>query len=117
MYLGAHKTNWQNNIVHHLWCADGMFTTGKVLKTFGAQLAPNLVHLNHFPYKKAHTLDKSDPRWLHEKEVDMVKVVLCRFITSQLDAISLRNALVKTCKMNLRQAGNKADKIANALFK
>ena len=50
-------------------------------------------------------------------QVDMVKVVLCRFITSQLDAISLRNALVKTCKMNLRQAGNKADKIANALFK
>jgi hypothetical protein len=47
----------------------------------------------------------------------MVKVVLCRFITSQLDAISLRNALVKTCKMNLRQAGNKADKIADALFK
>lgn len=68
-------------------------------------------------YKKAHTLDKSDPRWLHEKEVDMVKVVLCRFITSQLDGISLRNALVKTCKMNLRQAGNKADKIADALFK
>ena len=26
-----------------------MFTTGKVLKTFGAQLAPNLVHLSHFP--------------------------------------------------------------------
>ena len=50
-------------------------------------------------------------------QVDMVKVVLCRFITSQLDAISLRNALVKTCKMNLRQAGNKADKIADALSK
>ena len=49
VYLGAHKTNWQKTIVHHVWCADGMFTTGKVLKTFGAQLAPNLVHLNHFP--------------------------------------------------------------------
>ena len=50
MYLGAHKTNWQKNIVHQLWCTDGIFTTGKVLKTFGAQLAPNLVHLSHFPY-------------------------------------------------------------------
>ena len=68
-------------------------------------------------YKKAHLLDKSDPRWLHKKEVDMVKVVLCRFIKSQLDGISLRNAVRKTCKMNLRQAGNKADKIADALFK
>ena len=50
-------------------------------------------------------------------QVDMVKVVLCRFIKSQLDGISLRNAVRKTCKMNLRQAGNKADKIADALFK
>jgi hypothetical protein len=49
VYLGAHKTNWQKNIVHQLWCTDGIFTTGKVLKTFGAQLAPNLVHLSHFP--------------------------------------------------------------------
>ena len=54
MYLGAHKTNWQKTIVHHVWCADGMFTTGKVLKTFGAQLAPNLVHLRNFPHA-AHT--------------------------------------------------------------
>ena len=50
-------------------------------------------------------------------QVDMVKVVLCRFIKSQIDGISLRNAVRKTCKMNLRQAGNKADKIADALFK
>ncbi len=35
-------------------------------------------------YKDAHKLDKNDPRWLHAKEVDMLKVVLCRFIKSQL---------------------------------
>ena len=33
-------------------------------------------------YKQAHKLDKSDPRWLHEKEVDKVKVVLCRYSLS-----------------------------------
>ena len=33
-------------------------------------------------YKHAHKLDKSDPRWLHEKEVDKVKVVLCRYSLS-----------------------------------
>ena len=47
----------------------------------------------------------------------MVKVVLCRFVKSQLDGISLRNAVRKTCKMNLRQAERKADMIAEALFK
>ena len=50
-------------------------------------------------------------------QVDMVKVVLCRFVKSQLDGISLRNAVRKTCKMNLRQAERKADMIAEALFK
>ena len=50
-------------------------------------------------------------------QVDMVKVVLCRFIKSQLDGISLRNAVRKICKMNIGQAEIKADKIAEALFK
>ena len=68
-------------------------------------------------YKKAHLLDKRDPRWLHEKEVDMVKVVLCRFVTAQLDGLSLRNALFKTSNINLRQAESKADKIVEALMK
>ena len=35
-----------------------IFTTGKVLKTFGAQLAPNLVHLSHFPH--IHTRRTAD---------------------------------------------------------
>jgi len=43
-------------------------------------------------YKFASSLDKNDPRWLHAKEVDMVKVVLCRFIKSQLTGQSLINA-------------------------
>lgn len=49
----------------------------------------------------------------------MVKVVLCRFIKSQLDGISLRNILLKIYdrKMNMRQAEAKADKIAEALIK
>ena len=33
-------------------------------------------------YKLADQLDKKDSRWLHAKEVDMVKLVLCRFIKS-----------------------------------
>ena len=43
-------------------------------------------------YKGAHKLDKNDPLWLHAKEVDMLKVVLCRFIKSQLTGQSLINA-------------------------
>ena len=43
-------------------------------------------------YKFAPSLDKNDPRWLHAKEVDMVKLVICRFIQSQLTGQSLINA-------------------------
>ena len=46
-------------------------------------------------YKDAHTLDKNDPLWLHAKEVDKIKVVLCRFIKSQLTGQALINALDK----------------------
>jgi hypothetical protein len=46
-------------------------------------------------YKDAHKLDKSDPLWLHAKEVDKAKVVLCRYIKSQLTGQSLINALDK----------------------
>jgi hypothetical protein len=46
-------------------------------------------------YKDAHKLDKNDPLWLHAKEVDKAKVVLCRYIKSQLTGQSLINALDK----------------------
>jgi hypothetical protein len=35
-------------------------------------------------YKDAHMRDKDDPLWLHAKEVDKVKVLLCRFISSRM---------------------------------
>jgi hypothetical protein len=71
-------------------------------------------------YKEAHELDQSDPTWLHEKEVDMVKVVLCRVISTQLDGISLTNAFQKTRALqtpkSLENATVKAKKISAALF-
>jgi hypothetical protein len=35
-------------------------------------------------YKDAHMRDKGDPLWLHAKEVDKIKVVLCRFVSSRM---------------------------------
>ena len=73
-------------------------------------------------YKLAATLDREDPRWLHENEVDMVQVVLCRYIKSQLDAISLTNALALETTPRLSPpphaqaaAAAKAHKIVSAL--
>ncbi len=60
-------------------------------------------------YKQAHTLDKSDPRWLHAKEVDMVKVVLCRFIKSQLTGLSLIKALRNAQDVNSPPSEKKAN--------
>ena len=51
-------------------------------------------------YKDAHTLDKNDPLWLHAKEVDKIKLVLCRFIKSQLTGQALINALDKAKDVN-----------------
>jgi hypothetical protein len=68
-------------------------------------------------YKQAHTLDKSDPRWLHAKEVDMVRVVLCRFIKSQLTGLSLINAVRNAQDVNnppsLKKANIRAEKLSN----
>jgi hypothetical protein len=72
-------------------------------------------------YKHAHKLDKSDARWLHAKEVDMVKVVLCRFIKSQLTGLSLINAFRNAQDVKeppgLRKANVMAKNIVKALSK
>ena len=47
-------------------------------------------------YKHAHKLDKKDPQWLHEKEVDKVKVVLCRYSLSRSLARSLTRSISLT---------------------
>jgi len=101
---GGNRTPIRLEVFLHVLSAESSETKGAPTVRFG-------------DYKMAHTLDKSDPRWLHEKEVDMVKVVLCRFIMSQLDAISLRNALSKAYKIKVRQSQRKADMIVQALSK
>ena len=69
-------------------------------------------------YTNAHTLDATDPQWLHEDEVDMVKVVLVRFIKSQLDGLSLMNAFAKAAiVLSPKSAKYKAQRIINALEK
>lgn len=74
-------------------------------------------------YKGAHKLDKNDPLWLHAKEVDMLKVVLCRFIKSQLTGQALINALDKAkdvdkpAPLSLSKADVRAAKIIKALSK
>ena len=49
-------------------------------------------------YKHAHKLDKKDPKWLHEKEVDKVKVVLCRY------SLSLARPLARSLARLLAQS-------------
>jgi hypothetical protein len=71
-------------------------------------------------YKEAHEKwDVSDPRWLHPEEVSMVKVVILRFVKSQLDGVSLINALNKhdnlSGKYSVEQANIKANEIVKAL--
>jgi len=69
-------------------------------------------------YKNAHQLDDKDPQWLHEDEVDFVDVVLMRFIKSQLDHISLANALTTAnIPMDAKHAKGKAERIIKALDK
>ena len=50
-------------------------------------------------YKHAHKLDKSDPRWLHEKEVDKVKVVLCRYSLSLARSLAYSLALCSLARL------------------
>ena len=50
-------------------------------------------------HQHAHKLDKKDPQWLHEKEVDKVKVVLCRYSLSL--ARSLARSLTRSISLTL----------------
>ena len=51
-------------------------------------------------YKHAHKLDKKDPQWLHEKEVDKVKVVLCRYSLSRSLARLLACLLARSLNLS-----------------
>ena len=67
-------------------------------------------------YKHAGGLKDSDELWLHPEEVSMVKVVLLRFVKSQLDGLSLRAAYTrKNIVVGAMAAQPKADKIVKAL--
>ena len=70
-------------------------------------------------YKKAHELPETDPQWLHPEEVDLVQVITLRFVKSQLDAVSLINALSKNAAMKgtykLEWARMKVGRIVDAL--
>jgi hypothetical protein len=72
-------------------------------------------------YKKAPDFAETHPRWLHLEEVSMVKVLLLRLIKSQLDGVSLINALDKvkdlSGKFSAEQANIKAFDIVKALDK
>ncbi len=70
-------------------------------------------------YKKAHELPETDPQWLHPDEVGFVKVIILRFVKSQLDAVSLINAFGKNAglkgKYNLERARKIVGRIVAAL--
>ena len=72
-------------------------------------------------YEKAAEYAATDPRWLHVEEVGMVKVLLLRLTKSQLDGVSLINALDKvkhlSAKYSAEQANIKAFDIVKALDK
>ena len=67
-------------------------------------------------YKTAHLTPEDDLMWLHEVELGMVKMVVLLFIKSQLDGISLINAL--SCKdafQHVPDPDTRAEKISEAL--
>ena len=72
-------------------------------------------------YKNADKREESDPLWLHPAEVDLVKVVLLRFIKGQLDAASLRAAFEKKKgvheRIDTKEATAKANKIVKTLVR
>ena len=73
--------------------------------------------INQFgEYKTAHLKPEADPMWLHEEEIDMVKMVILRFIKSQVDGISLMNALARQdIVKNIPDPDEHAEKISKAL--
>jgi hypothetical protein len=72
-------------------------------------------------YTKAPEFASTDPRWLHLEEVSSVQVVLMRLVKSQLDGVSLINALDKVKHLSgnysAEEANIKAYHIVKALDK
>jgi hypothetical protein len=72
-------------------------------------------------YKKAYELPVDNPQWLHVAEVSFVKVVLLRFVLSQLGGVALLNAfnkhagLRRTGKSRYERAKMQACRIVEAL--
>ena len=67
-------------------------------------------------YKHADALEREHPLWLHADEVSMVKVVLLRFVKSQVDGTSLSAAFQPgKCCIEDKDAAAKADKVAAGL--
>ena len=52
-------------------------------------------------YKTAHLRDRQDPLWLHREEVDLVEVVMMRFVKAQLRGSSLENAFDKASRRGI----------------
>ena len=76
------------------------------------------VRFGHFKcaYEYCYENGKRNPLWLHPEEVSMVKVVLLRFVKSQLDGLSLRAAFKQGgLALEDKEASLKADKIAQTL--
>jgi hypothetical protein len=74
-------------------------------------------------YQPERAYEKEDPLWLHANEVSMVKVVLLRFVKSQLDGMSLGAAFKrgghafedKEASPKADTLSSKADKIVEKL--
>ena len=76
------------------------------------------VRFGHFKcaYEYYYENGKRNPLWLHPEEVSMVKVVLLRFVKSQLDGMSLCAAFKQGgLILEDKEAPLKADKIAQTL--
>ena len=63
-------------------------------------------------YKTACQRECTDPLWLHEEEVCMVKLILLQFIKSQLDGATLSNAY----KLEVEWGDSAANKICEILL-
>jgi hypothetical protein len=64
-------------------------------------------------FKTAYQREISDPLWLHDEEVATVKVIILRFIKSQLDSVSLQRAF---SAKGLLIKDSKAHKLANTII-
>ena len=76
------------------------------------------VRFGHFKcaYEYYYENGKRNPLWLHPEEVSMVKVVLLRFVKSQLDGMSLCAAFKQGgLVLEDKEAPLRADKIAETL--